>query len=86
VGSDERTFKKYGKYHCFKCGKIWGSGDDIDSYGVCLECLGEYINNKRIKNGQYPCFGKFNQDSKICDSCKWKKVCKELYEERNGIK
>ena len=82
--NDNRVISK--KYHCIKCGKIWGEGEDTHSYGICLECFAEYINNKKISKGFYPCFGKLNQDSDICDSCKWKRFCEKYYKEHYGSK
>ena len=82
---DIKTVSK--KYHCINCGKIWGKGNDVNSYGVCLECFADYINKKKISKGFYPCFGKLDQDFRICCSCKWFKFCKEFYEEHYyGIK
>jgi len=76
--------KEYKKYHCVKCGKTWGEGDDSYSYGLCLECFGDYINVKKVSKGQVPCFGTFNNNSEICNSCKWNKFCKEFYDKCKG--
>lgn len=74
------------KYHCIKCSKIWGEGEDTNSYGVCLECFAEYINNKKIFKGFNPCFGKLDQDPSVCNSCKWKRLCEKYYKEYYGSK
>lgn len=73
------------KYHCIKCGKIWGEGEDTHSYGICLECFAEYINNKKASKGLVPCFGKLNQGT-VCDSCKWKRFCEKYYKEHHEDK
>ena len=66
------------KYHCFGCDRSWGNGADISSYGLCIECLAGYINRKKVSKGFDACFGKLNQGD-ICDSCRYKKFCKEYY-------
>jgi len=70
------------RYYCILCNKSFGdvNGRDIDSHGICIKCLGNYINNKKISKGFIPCFGTLNQGD-ICDSCKYKKFCEEYYKE-----
>ena len=70
------------KYCCIKCGKTWGKGELNGSYGVCIDCLADYINEKKISKGMVPCFGKLNQDV-VCDSCKLKKFCEEYFNKYN---
>jgi len=82
--NDNRVISK--KYHCIKCGKIWGEGEDVHSYGICPECFANYVNDKKIKKGYHTCFGKLDQDPEICNSCRWQKFCKEYYKEHNGSK
>ena len=64
------------KYHCIRCGKIWGDGADIDSYGVCIDCFAEWAKSKM------PCFGsEFPSDV----NCKFYKYCKEYYGIRQNL-
>lgn len=65
-----------GKYHCINCGRIWGDGVGAKSSGVCIDCLADYVNKKKVSKGLDPCFGKLNQGD-ICNSCKYKKFCTE---------
>lgn len=66
------------RYHCFRCNRNWGDGADISSYGLCIECLGKYINERKVSKGFDACFGKLNQGG-VCDSCKYRKFCEEYY-------
>jgi hypothetical protein len=59
------------KFHCVRCGGIWGDGVDIGSSGFCLTCLAEWALNKKS------CFG---NTVDCCDmSCSYTKYCKECY-------
>jgi hypothetical protein len=75
-----------GNYHCIKCGHSWGDGNDTKSYGVCIACFAEYVNNKKKSKGLDPCFGKLDQSPDVCSSCKWRKFCEEYYRECCAIK
>lgn len=73
-------------YHCIKCGKTWGSGRDIESHGICDECLALWCRQKQRDKGLKECFGEFKQwDDLDCDNCSWKKQCKENYEIRQDL-
>ena len=64
------------KYHCINCGKTWGEGVDAKSSGICIDCLTDYVNKKKISKGFDPCFGKLNQGD-VCNLCKYGKFCIE---------
>jgi hypothetical protein len=53
-------------------------GKDVGSHGICIKCLADYINNKKISKGFTPCFGMLNQEV-VCDSCRYRKFCEEYY-------
>ncbi len=62
------------KFHCVKCGRIWGDGIDIESTGICIQCFSEWAGNRKA------CFGIDILDNK--QHCSLHKFCKEYY----GIK
>jgi len=63
------------KFHCVKCGTLWGKGLDIQSSGVCIECFAEWALTK------IECFGKCYKIDCL-NVCKFVYYCKEYY----GIK
>ena len=63
-------------FRCFKCGRKWGSGPDIESYGLCIECFAEWA---KIRSS---CFGIDTYTSK--KHCSLYKYCKEYYEFKQG--
>lgn len=64
-------------FHCIKCGKIWGKGNDVDSYGICIECFGEWAITKCKYFGVESCVFK--------DHCPLYKYCKEYYEFKQDL-
>jgi len=59
------------KFHCIKCGRIWGDGIDVDSFGLCIHCFAEWA---KCKN---KCFGIETLKNK--QHCSLNKFCKEYY-------
>lgn len=68
------------RYYCILCNKSFGdlNGRDVGSHGICIECLADYVNKKKVSKGFTPCFGMLNQGV-VCDSCKYRKFCEEYY-------
>ena len=58
-------------FHCINCGRTWGSGSDVNSYGICIECLAEWA------LGKISCFGDTNN---VDPNCEFHVYCKEYYE------
>jgi len=68
------------RYYCILCNITFGDvgGRDIGSHGICIKCLANYINKKKISKGFTPCFGILNQGV-VCGSCRYRKFCEEYY-------
>lgn len=64
------------QFHCIKCGRVWGEGKDINSYGVCPICFIEWA------CGKIPCFASHMPTS---IDCRWYELCKECYEFRQDL-
>lgn len=59
-------------FRCINCGRKWGEGPDILSYGLCIECFADWAKTKK------ECFGTSNvliNENK----CNLHKFCKEYY-------
>jgi hypothetical protein len=65
------------KFWCFKCGKTWGTGIDVKSYGLCIECFAEWAKTKK------DCFGIETYIPK--KHCSLHKYCKEYYEFKQNL-
>jgi hypothetical protein len=61
-------------FHCINCGRTWGNGCDVDSYGICIECFAKWALIKK------PCFGNTPNGRIECIFCEY---CKEYYEFKN---
>jgi hypothetical protein len=71
------------KYHCIRCNKSWGSGDDTESHGICPECFAYWAKKKQKSKGLKECYGEFEQSDDVnCGECSKGNKCKEYY----GIK
>jgi len=58
-------------FRCFKCGREWGDGPDVGSYGLCIECFAEWAKTKSV------CFGV--ETYAVKEHCTLYKYCKEYY-------
>jgi hypothetical protein len=58
-------------FRCFRCGKKWGNGPDIESYGLCIECFADWAKTKSS------CFG--TEPYTLKKHCSLHKYCKEYY-------
>jgi len=65
------------KFHCIVCGCIWGEGDDIKSFGICISC---FANWAKVK---VPCFGETPYI--ISKECSYRIYCKEYYEFKHNL-
>lgn len=73
-------------YHCIECGKTWGTGIDVDSYGICIECFANWCRQKQKDSGLKECFGEFKEhDECDCDLCPRKDKCKEYHEIKHDL-
>lgn len=73
VGNPERPSTKF---HCIRCGRVWGTGEDINSYGICPICFIEWARNK------IPCFASCPPTD---INCRWYELCKECYEFKQDL-
>jgi hypothetical protein len=60
------------KFHCISCGGVWGEGEDIESYGLCIECFAKWAVTKK------PCFG-IDFVVENSTNCPLHKYCGEFY-------
>lgn len=63
-------------FHCINCGRTWGSGVDVCSSGICIECFAQWALTKK------ECFGNTINVSKECNLCEY---CKEYYEFKQDL-
>jgi len=60
-------------FHCIVCGKTWGSGPDVGSSGVCVDCFTVWAKSKMS------CFATHQPEG---IDCKFYRFCKDVYEQR----
>jgi len=65
------------KFHCIKCGRVWGEGNDGESFGICIHCFAEWAKSKMTCFGEGP----YVENS----GCKYEKYCKEYYEFKQSL-
>jgi hypothetical protein len=66
------------KKHCIICECVWGSGEDIESSGICPSCFGEWANDKRKSQNQAKCYGEYHIHlGNDCDSCFVSNLCEK---------
>ena len=63
--------------HCISCECEWGTGEDVETSGICPKCFAKWVQNKSNLN----CYGEFGYESEEeCINCFVSNLClKDTY-------